>query len=92
MRPFPRYRLVVLLMVLIGTAASAQMLVPRTEVGTKDLPPLQVKYQHVTVDIDNQVARTSIEQVFINGAHVVKDGTYDADCRAGTVLRRAATA
>jgi len=35
---------------------------------------------------------TGIEHVFINGVHVVKNGTYDADCRAGAVLRRAATA
>ena len=46
-------------------SAQAQMLVPRTEVG-KPISPLQVKYQHVRVEIDNQVAVTSIEQVFVN--------------------------
>jgi len=31
---------------------------------------------------------TGIEQVFINGGHVVKSGTYDKNAFAGKVLRR----
>jgi len=56
----------VVLAVVLCSTVPAQMLVPRTAVDQTDLPPLQVKYQHVTVDVDDQVARTSIEQVFVN--------------------------
>ena len=30
------------------------------------IPPLTVKYHHVTVEIVNQVAKTSVDQVFVN--------------------------
>jgi uncharacterized protein YegL len=65
--------------VLIATlcsTASAQMLVPRTEADKGDLPPLEVKYQHVAVEISDQVARTSIEQVFINNTTRDLEATY----------------
>jgi Ca-activated chloride channel family protein len=52
------------------------MLVPRSEVGKPDAPPLQVKYQHVSVRIDNQVAVTSIEQVFVNNTKAPLEATY----------------
>ena len=66
----------VVLVVVLCSTVSAQMLVPRTAVDQTDLPPLQVKYQHVTVDVDDQVARTSIEQVFVNNTERDLEASY----------------
>jgi Ca-activated chloride channel family protein len=40
------------------------------------IPPLTVKYHHVTVEIVNQVAKTSVDQVFINNFDRDIEGTY----------------
>lgn len=40
------------------------------------IPPLTVKYHHVTVEIVNQVAKTSVDQVFINNFNRDIEGTY----------------
>jgi len=40
------------------------------------IPPLAIKYHHVEVEIDGQVARTRIDQVFINDYHRDIEGTY----------------
>jgi Ca-activated chloride channel family protein len=40
------------------------------------VPPLTVKYHHVTVEIANQVAKTSVDQVFLNNFARDIEGTY----------------
>jgi Ca-activated chloride channel family protein len=40
------------------------------------IPPLTVKYHHVTVEIVNQVAKTSVDQVFVNNFGRDIEGTY----------------
>ncbi len=40
------------------------------------VPPLALKYHRVTVEIENQVARTKIDQVFVNEFHRDLEGTY----------------
>jgi Ca-activated chloride channel family protein len=40
------------------------------------VPPLTVKYHHVTVEIVNQVVRTSVDQVFLNNFDRDVEGTY----------------
>ena len=40
------------------------------------VPPLSLKYHRVTVEIDDQVARTKIDQVFLNDFHRDIEGTY----------------
>lgn len=40
------------------------------------IPPLTVKYHRVEVEIKNQVARTSIDQVFINNHHKDIEGIF----------------
>jgi Ca-activated chloride channel family protein len=40
------------------------------------IPPLSVKYHHVKVEIVNQVAKTSVDQVFINHFGRDIEGTY----------------
>jgi Ca-activated chloride channel family protein len=42
----------------------------------QDIPPLSVKYHHVTVEIVDQVAKTTVDQVFINHFGRDIEGTY----------------
>ena len=42
----------------------------------QDIPPLSVKYHRVKVEIVNQVARTSVDQVFVNHFGRDIEGTY----------------
>jgi len=66
---------------LIALAALAPRLradgfiVPNPRRG-ENIPPLTVKYHHVTVEIVNQVAKTSVDQVFINNFDRDIEGTY----------------
>ena len=60
----------------VVAGAHAQMLVPRVAEGTEDRPPLETKYCHVTVTIDNQVATTHVEQVFINNTGADLEAVY----------------
>jgi Ca-activated chloride channel family protein len=50
-------------------------IIPNPRPG-QDIPPLSVKYHHVKVEIVNQVARTSVDQVFINHFDRDIEGTY----------------
>jgi len=40
------------------------------------VPPLSVKYHHVTVEISDQVAKTAVDQVFLNHFERDIEGTY----------------
>jgi len=67
--------------VLVALAALASglradgFIVPNPGPG-QTIPPLTVKYHRVTVEITNQVARTSVDQVFINNFDRDIEGTY----------------
>ena len=50
-------------------------IIPEHRPGTP-IPPLSVKYHHVKVEIVNQVAKTSVDQVFINHFDRDIEGTY----------------
>ncbi len=50
-------------------------IVPKSRPGER-IPPLTVKYHRVTVEIINQVAKTSIDQVFINNHPRDIEGIY----------------
>ncbi len=50
-------------------------IIPRPKPGVR-IPPLTVKYHRVNVEIINQVAKTSIDQVFINNFHRDIEGVY----------------
>jgi len=50
-------------------------IIPNPRPG-QDIPPLSVKYHHVKVEIINQVAKTSIDQVFVNHFGRDIEGTY----------------
>src|SRR4030066_1510992 len=51
------------------------LIIPDRRPGER-VPPLSVKYHHVKVEIVNQVARTSVDQVFINHFGRDIEGTY----------------
>lgn len=50
--------------------------VPPPDMPPVEVPYLTVKYHHVTVTIDGQVATTRIDQVFVNEASYEVEGTY----------------
>lgn len=67
-----------LLFVLLGTRALADgFIIPRPPHPGGPLPPnLSIKYHHVDINIDGQVAQTTVDQVFINNFHREIEGTY----------------
>jgi len=50
-------------------------IIPNPRPG-QDIPPLSVKYHRVKVEIVNQVAKTSVDQVFVNHFGRDIEGTY----------------
>jgi Ca-activated chloride channel homolog len=50
-------------------------IIPRPKPG-ETIPALSVKSHHVTVEITNQVAKTSIDQIFVNNYGRDIEGTY----------------
>jgi len=50
-------------------------IIPRPD-PREEIPPLTVKYHRVRVEINNQVAKTSVDQVFINNFGRDIEGTY----------------
>jgi Ca-activated chloride channel family protein len=66
------------LAVLLATAPGLRadgFIIPNPQPG-QNIPPLSVKYHHVKVEIVNQVARTSVDQVFVNHFGQDIEGTY----------------
>ena len=51
-------------------------IIPDRRPGGPPVPPLSVKYHHVKVEIAGQVAKTSVDQVFINHFDRDIEGTY----------------
>jgi Ca-activated chloride channel family protein len=70
--------LTLLLTLAPGGAALAQgFIIPVPPRPPEPLPPNPViRYHHVDVEIDGQVARTTVDQVFINSFHRDIEGTY----------------
>jgi Ca-activated chloride channel family protein len=58
-----------------GNLFADGFIVPKPRQG-ENIPPLTVKYHRVSVDIVNQVAKTSIDQVFINNHSRDIEGTF----------------
>ncbi len=53
------------------------MIIPMPPRPGDPFPPnLSIKYHHVDIQIDNQVAQTSVDQVFINNYYRDLEGTY----------------
>jgi Ca-activated chloride channel family protein len=60
----------------IEFAAADGILIPEPIPEMQRVPPLAIKYHHVDVTIDNQYAKTEIDQVFLNEFHRDLEGTY----------------
>jgi len=58
---------------LAGRAAADGMMFPTVEMPRQ---PFSVKYHRVTVTIDNQIAKTHVDQAFVNDTDRVLEGTY----------------
>jgi Ca-activated chloride channel family protein len=66
------------LAVLLGSDVLADgFIIPRPPYpGAPRIPDMSIKYHHVDITIDGQVARTTVDQVFINNHHRDIEGTY----------------
>jgi Ca-activated chloride channel family protein len=62
----------------LGTAAWADgFIIPMPPHPDRPSPPnLSIKYHHVDIKIDNQMAETTVDQSFINNYHRDIEGTY----------------
>ena len=54
------------------------------------LPQIAIKYHKVNVDIDNQIATTSVDQVFINESPLQLEATYIFPLPAGVTINEGA--
>ena len=68
-----------------GILLADGFVIPNTRPG-ENIPPLTVKYHRVIVDIVDQVAKTSIDQVFINNHSRDIEGTYIFPLPAGASI------
>src|SRR4030042_17600 len=59
----------------VSPAAAHGITLPHPRAG-EHIPPLWVKYHHVTVEIHDQVAKTFIDEVFVNTYHRDIEGTF----------------
>lgn len=68
----------ILIVALFGVRARADgFIIPRPpHPGGPPPPNLSIKYHHVDINIDGQVAQTTVDQVFINNFHREIEGTY----------------
>ncbi len=67
---------VILFSLLAGVALADGFIIVPTPPRGKPFMPLSIKYHHVEVDIDNQVAITKVDQVFINDNDRDLEGIY----------------
>lgn len=68
--------LLTVLLTLTEEARADGFIVPIPPPGVPQVPPLSIDYHHVNVSIENQVAVTKVDQVFINHYHRDLEGTY----------------
>ena len=60
----------------IASVALAQTRIIPSPIDGVRIPPLTLKYQRINTEINNQIAETEIEQVFLNNFHRDIEGTY----------------
>jgi len=60
----------------IDLVSADGIIIPEPIPDIEHIPPLAIKYHHVDVTIDNQYARTEIDQVFLNDFYRDLEGTY----------------
>ena len=67
---------IILILIAANLTFADGFIIPIPPPHVAKVPPLALKYHHVSVEIDEQVARTTIDQVFINDFHRDLEGTY----------------
>lgn len=68
---------VLIIMALTGSTVFADgFIIPIRPPDVVRVPPLAIKYHRVSVEITDQVARTKVDQVFLNEFHRDLEGTY----------------
>ncbi|MCK4428021.1 MAG: VWA domain-containing protein [candidate division Zixibacteria bacterium] len=72
------YMLTLALILIFGSTAMADgFIIPMPPRPHEPFPPnLSIKYHHVDIKIDNQIAQTAVDQVFINNYHRDIEGTF----------------
>jgi Ca-activated chloride channel family protein len=72
------YMLTLTLILIFGSTALADgFIIPMPPRPHEPFPPnLSIRYHHVDIKIDNQIAQTKVDQVFINNFHRDLEGTY----------------
>jgi Ca-activated chloride channel family protein len=78
------YMLILVLVLIFGSnllvhthALADGIIIPMPPRPGEPFPPdLSIKYHHVDIKIDNQIAQTEVDQVFINNYHRDLEGTY----------------
>jgi Ca-activated chloride channel family protein len=70
--------LILVLVLIFGSDAWADgFIIPMPPRPGEPFPPdLSIKYHHVDIKIDNQIAQTKVDQIFINNYHRDLEGTY----------------
>jgi Ca-activated chloride channel family protein len=70
--------LIFILVICLGSTAWADgFIIPVPPRPGEPFPPsFSIKYHHVNIRIDNQVAQTAVDQIFINNYHRDLEGTY----------------
>jgi Ca-activated chloride channel family protein len=66
----------IILIIAMSSITFAQSRIIPTPIPHQRIPPLTLKYQRVHAEINNQIAETVIEQVFLNNFHRDIEGTY----------------
>ncbi len=80
---------VVVVLTTVGSAFADGMLIPGPVAHIiPDEPYFTVKYHHVKCDINNQVATTYVDQVFVNESRREMEATYIFPLPAGAVVQK----
>jgi Ca-activated chloride channel family protein len=87
---FRRFFLIVplVLIALTGMVRADGFIVPIPPPGIPRVPPLSIGYHRVNVTIEDQVAATRVDQVFINHYHQDLEGTYIFPIPEGASISR----
>lgn len=89
MKPLCKIILPAVLIALFSSVAYAQGIIivePPRPLPPRFVPVLHILDHHVSVSVDNQVARTRIQQIFRNDCHVILEGTYVFPIPAGASI------
>ncbi len=79
MKFFRLFEIFVLLLCIsftVDLVSADGIIIPEPIPDIEYIPPLAIEYHHVDVTIDNQYAKTEVDQVFLNEFYMDLEGTY----------------